>query len=130
MFIGFVLGVGSLALPLMTRGDAPPDAGASRSDRLARLANVSGAALLVASFWIEANYSLRVGMLLRAAVILVALVYNIDLWRPPVRAGWNARAIWLAAWMVPLATWSPRYSLSITAPAFTSPSSAASRCSA
>ncbi len=102
MFIGFILGVGSLALPLMTRGDAPPDASASRSDRLARLANVSGAALLVASFWIEATYSLRGGMLLRAAVILVALVYNIELWRPPKREGWNARAIWLAAWMVPL----------------------------
>ena len=102
MFIGFILGVGSLALPLMTRGDATPDAGASRSDRLARLANVSGAALLVASFWIEATYSLRGGMLLRAAVILVALIYNIELWRPPKREGWNARAIWLAAWMVPL----------------------------
>ena len=102
MFIGFILGVGSLALPLMTRGDAPPDAGASRGDRLARLANVSGAALLVVSFWIEATYSLRAAMLLRAAVILVALVYNIELWRPPVRKGWNARAIWLAAWMVPL----------------------------
>ena len=102
MFIGFILGVGSLALPLMTRGEAPPDAGASRGDRLARFANVSGAALLVTSFWIEAKYSLRVGMLLRAAVILVALVYNIELWRPPARKGWNARAIWLAAWMVPL----------------------------
>lgn len=102
MFIGFILGVGSLALPLMTRGEAPPDAAASRGDRRARLANIVGAALLVASFWIEATYSLRGGMLLRAAVILVAFTFNVELWRRPTREGWNARAIWLAAWMVPL----------------------------
>ena len=41
-------------------------------------------------------------MMLRAAIIVVAFVYNIELWRPPARQGWNARAIWLAAWMVPL----------------------------
>ena len=38
MFTGLVLGVGALALPLMTRGEAPPDAGAGVRETAARAA--------------------------------------------------------------------------------------------
>lgn len=102
MFVGLIVGVGSLALPLMTRGEAPPDAAATAQDRAARLANVAGGAFLIASFWIEATRSLRGALLLRAAIILAAFAFDIELWRKPQRPGWSARVIWTAAWMVPL----------------------------
>jgi len=101
MFIGFVLGVGSLALPLMTRDAAPPDAAMTASDWRARAGHFTGAVLLVASFWIQATSSLSRGMLLRAGVILAVYIVSSELWRPPTRPGWNAWAIWTAAWMLP-----------------------------
>jgi uncharacterized protein involved in response to NO len=39
-------------------------------------------------------------MLLRATLTLVVLLAAARLWRRP-RPAWNARAIWIAAWMVP-----------------------------
>lgn len=102
MFIGFVLGAGALALPLMTRDGAPPDLGAGPHDRLALAAHLTAAALLVASFWLEATVSLRLALGVRAAVVLAVYVFGIEMWRPPARPGWNARAIWGAAWCVPL----------------------------
>jgi uncharacterized protein involved in response to NO len=39
-------------------------------------------------------------MLLRAAITLITLLAAARLWRRP-RPAWNARAIWIAAWMVP-----------------------------
>jgi len=101
MFIGFILGVGSLALPLMTRGEAPADAGRTARDWLARAANLAAAVLLVTSFWIEATSSLPRGMLLRAGVILAVFVFGPELWRLPTRPAWTARVIWISAWMVP-----------------------------
>ncbi len=102
LFIGLVLGVGSLALPLMTRDQAPPDAGMTAGDWRARGAHLTGAVLLISSFAIEALYSLRIGMALRGTVILAVLVFSTEHWRLPERPGYNARVIWLAAWMVPL----------------------------
>lgn len=101
MFIGFVLGVGSLALPLMTRGAAPPDAAMTAGDWRARAGHLAGAALLVTSFWVQATWSLSLGMLLRAGVILAVYILCTELWRLPTRPGWNAWAIWTAAWMLP-----------------------------
>jgi uncharacterized protein involved in response to NO len=101
MFTGLVLGVGALALPLMTRGEAPPDAAAGARDARARAAHAAGAVLLAASFWIGALYSLRIALLLRAGIALAALLSVGQIWRRP-RPAWNARVIWTAAWMVPL----------------------------
>jgi uncharacterized protein involved in response to NO len=101
MFTGLVLGVGSLALPLMTRGEAPPDAGSGPRENAERAGHVLGALLLAASFWIGARHSAVAGLLLRGTVSLVAMTAAARLWRKP-RPAWNARAIWLAAWMLPL----------------------------
>lgn len=101
MFTGLVLGVGGLALPLMTRGVAPDDAAATAADRRSRLLHVCGALLLAASFAIGYQYSLRAGYGLRAAVVVAALVFGAELWRLPVGEGRNRRLIWLAAWMLP-----------------------------
>lgn len=102
MFVGLVLGVGSLALPLMTRGQGPPDGTTTGRDRLVRAAHLTGGLLLMASFWIEVTIAMRPAMLLRAGVVLVALLAAAQIWRPPTRPGWSARLIWGAAWLLPL----------------------------
>ena len=102
MFVGFVLGVGGLAIPLMTRGQAPPDGESTASDYRARAGHITGAALLVASFVIETQVSLQAGMLLRALDVLVVLLLGAQIWRVPSEPGWNRWLIWLAAWMLPV----------------------------
>ncbi len=101
MVLALILGAGSLALPLMTRGEAPPDAGAGIRDRLARLAHVAGACLLAASFFVESLYSFRAGLALRGLVMLAGLLLVARLGRPPTLPGWNRKLIWLAPWAVP-----------------------------
>jgi uncharacterized protein involved in response to NO len=112
MFLGFVLGAGTLALPLMTRDGGPADMRDDGGDRLVLLGHAAAAGVLVASFWAEATASLRSGLLMRAAVVLTVYGLGIQLWRAPTRAGWNARAIWLSGWLVPLG-----YLLAAAAPA-------------
>jgi uncharacterized protein involved in response to NO len=102
LFIGLVLGVGSLAFPLMTRGQAPSDAAPTRRDQIERGLHVLGGAVLVASFFVGALVSLRLGLAMRAAVIVIVLVGSVQLWRPPTGPGWNRRLIWLAGWFLPL----------------------------
>jgi uncharacterized protein involved in response to NO len=102
MFTGLVLGVGSLAFPLMTRGEAPSDAAAGTRDVLERAAHALAALVLVSSFFVETFASLRVAMVLRAAVATVALLLGAGLWRLPSQPGWNRRLIWLSGWMLPL----------------------------
>ena len=62
VFIGLVLGVGGLALPLMTRGEAPPDGDATNIDVKRRLAHVAAALLVLVSFLLQSAYSLRAGL--------------------------------------------------------------------
>src|SRR6185295_1085402 len=102
MFISMVLGVGGLALPLMTRGEAPPDGAATPTDRAARLAHVAGAMVLLASFGVEQQSSLALAYALRAAVIALVLLSAAKLWKRPALPGFNRWAIWIAAWMLPL----------------------------
>jgi uncharacterized protein involved in response to NO len=102
MFCGLVLGVGSLAFPLMTRGQAPPDAAASSRDRVERALHLASAALLIASFFVEVMVSLRWAMLLRASVVAGSLVFGAELWRLPLREGANRTLVWACGWMLPL----------------------------
>jgi len=102
-FVGLILGVGgSLALPLMTRGERPASGPLTGRDRLARLAHLLGAVALTASFWVEVNYSLQVAMAIRAAVTFGVVAGAASLWRRPTRPGANARIIWCAAWLLPV----------------------------
>ncbi len=101
MLLGFVLGVGSLALPLMTRGEQPPDAGAGQRDRLIRLGHLVGAAILVLSFWLEVSGSIRLGLLMRGVTVLTVLLTDPQIWRPPRRPGLNVRVILVAVWLLP-----------------------------
>jgi uncharacterized protein involved in response to NO len=64
-------------------------------------AHVAAAAIVALSFWIEATSSLRSGLFVRATAILFVYLFALRLWKPPSRPGWNATAIWVAAWLVP-----------------------------
>ncbi len=101
MFVGLVLGVGSLAFPLMTRGVAPPDSTGAARDLRERALHVATAVLLVASFVIEINASLRAGMLLRGVLIAAALLGGAGLRHTPAAPGWNRWLVWTAGWLLP-----------------------------
>jgi uncharacterized protein involved in response to NO len=101
VFLALVLGVGGLALPLMTRGQAPPDAKLERRDVLAVAGHVSAALLLVASFVVQTLWSLQAGCALRAAVLAAGLALGPELWRLPTVPGWNRRLVWISSWMLP-----------------------------
>jgi uncharacterized protein involved in response to NO len=101
LFVGFVLGVGGLAIPLMTRGEAPPDGESTASDYRARAGHLAGVAVLIASFVIETRVSLQAGLLLRGLDVLVVLLLGARIWKAPSQPGWNRRLIWIAAWMLP-----------------------------
>jgi hypothetical protein len=102
MFIGLVLGVGSLALPLMTRGEAPKDGAATPHDRRARAGHVALALVLLISFVVELRWSLAIGMAIRAAVVLTALLAAASLHKRPTQPGWNRWFIWCSAWCLPI----------------------------
>jgi uncharacterized protein involved in response to NO len=97
VFIGLVLGVGGLALPLMTRGQPPPDGAATPADTRSRLGHAAGALVLLASFFVQYAYSIRVGLALRGAVVLAVLLLSAEIWRAPTTPGLNRRVLWTAA---------------------------------
>jgi len=102
VFIALILGVGGLALPMMTRGVAPADASLAPVDILTMGAHLVAAALLVASFFVQQKVSVTAGCGLRAAVIVAEFLFAMELWRWPTLPGWNRRVIWVAAWCLPL----------------------------
>jgi uncharacterized protein involved in response to NO len=102
VFIGLVLGVGGLALPLMTRGQPPPDATADTADMRRRLGHAFCAIVLITSFFVQYEYSLRGGLAMRGLVILGVLIVSAEIWRRPTAPGLNRRILWIAAWALPL----------------------------
>lgn len=101
VFISLVLGVGGLALPVMTRGVAPADTTDGFADRLARFGHLLAGAFLAASFVVQVTSSVALGLWMRAIVVVVVLLATAELWKPPLPQGWNRRSIWLAAWLLP-----------------------------
>ena len=101
MFVGLVIGVGGMALPLVTRGEAPPDAAATPRDLRVRSGHLAAAIVLVASFWIEIAVSQAGGLALRAAVALLILLVSSRIHHLPTLPGWHRRLVWLSAWMIP-----------------------------
>lgn len=101
VFLALVMGVGGLALPLMTRGEAPPD-GFEQHDVLSVMLHLVGAVALVLSFVVQILWSLSGGCAMRAAVLAAGLVLGPKLWKLPTVPGWNRRLIWASAWMLPL----------------------------
>ena len=101
MFIGLVVGVGGMVLPLLTQGTAPDDMTGSPRDLRAAGLHLAAAVTLAASFWIENSVNQRGGLALRALLVLVVLLVSGKIWRPPTVPGWHRRLVWISAWMIP-----------------------------
>jgi uncharacterized protein involved in response to NO len=102
MFLGLVVGLGGLVLPVMTRGQGPPDGRAGAGDRLVRVGHVAGALMLTATFWLENSISVQGGLALRAVLMLVLLLVSGQIWRTPTVPGSHRWLIWLSTWMIPI----------------------------
>lgn len=102
MMVGLVLGVGGMVIPLLTCGDAPPDGAATRRDHLIRAAHLLAALLLVGTFALEAYGEPRLGLALRAGLVLVVLLAGARIYRTPRVPGWHRWLVWISAWMIPL----------------------------
>ncbi len=114
MFLGFIVGVGGMVLPLLTVGDAPPDS--QRGHRGARLLHVAAALLLTLGFvhqaWLPLSAqtgeatsfleSLEFSFLFRAALLLVLLLFVGRIYRKPAKPGRHRWLIWASAWAIPL----------------------------
>lgn len=102
MFLGLVLGVGGMVLPLITCGDAPPDSGELQGDRRRRLGHALAGLALLSSFWVENSGHARAGAALRFAAVTAVLLCSARIWRLPRVPGAHRRLVWIAAWMLPL----------------------------
>jgi len=94
-----VIGVGTLIVPHVTRGDAPVEL---RSAPATRLLYLLAGLVFAASFFVEALVSVRIGFAVRAAVVALAFVPGAKLWRPPTVPGIHRRLLWLGSWALPL----------------------------
>jgi uncharacterized protein involved in response to NO len=101
MFPGLVVGVGGLAFPLMTRGEAPRDVTSSLRDRAILGLHLLGALALTATTWVQQALSLQLALLARGLILLLALLAAAGLWRRPRGPGLNRWLIWTAGWMLP-----------------------------
>lgn len=101
MFLGLIVGVGGMVLPLVTRGEAPPDASATPRDHWSRAGHVAAAIGLAASFWLENSVSQVGGLALRAIVTVLLLLAVGRIHRLPKLPGWHRRLVWFSAWMIP-----------------------------
>jgi uncharacterized protein involved in response to NO len=101
MFLGLIIGMGGMLLPLITRRSSSTDADSTSGDRLIRLAHGLSAVALVATFWIENYLSLRWGLGLRALLVLVLLLVVGEIWKLPTAPGTHRRLVWLSTWMIP-----------------------------
>lgn len=101
VFLCFVVGIGSLVLPLMGGGAPPPDLDASPHERRKALAYACGGLLICASLVLESIGWVSVGPLLRAGVVAAGIGLGGGAWRAPAQPGLHRRLVWLAVWLMP-----------------------------
>lgn len=102
LFLGLVMGVGSLILPLMAGAPPPPDVGSSpRANRQAIAFGAAGLVVL-ATLVGEALGSVRLAPVVRGVTVATVLAVAGGAARRPARPGWNRGLAWTALWMVPL----------------------------
>lgn len=102
MVIAWIVGAGAIAVPLLTRGESPPDAPVDGEAMPALLAHGFAASLLVGSFLFEVYISPSLGYATRAVLTMAMLLLVGGIHRPPSLPGWNRRQVFVAAWCVPI----------------------------
>lgn len=103
-----VVGVGSLIVPHITRGDAPAEPRA-----VARALHLIAGLAFVGTFFLEQFDAVAAAHALRAAAVAAAFVPAARLWRPPTLPGAHRWLAWLGAWALPIG-----YALVATFPAY------------
>src|SRR5262249_52741307 len=101
VFLCLVVGIGGLVLPLMAGAPPPPDLGSSPRERVKAAAYALAGTTVLASLLIERAGWVRLGPVVRAAVVAMGLGLGGGAWRPPARPGLHRRLVWLAVWMTP-----------------------------
>lgn len=99
VFLGLIMGLGGMILPLITCGDAPPDA--RSSDRWVRLLHLLLVLALVSTFAVEVYGDDSLAFALRGLLVLLVLVLGARIWRLPQKPGWHRWLVWLSAWAIP-----------------------------
>ncbi|MHC4515397.1 MAG: NnrS family protein [Planctomycetota bacterium] len=99
VFLGLIMGLGGMLLPLITCGDAPPDA--QPADRRVRLLHLLAALALVGSFVVEVSGQVATAYGVRGLLVLVVLLLGARIWRLPQKPGWHRWLVWLSAWAIP-----------------------------
>ncbi|MFT3764118.1 MAG: NnrS family protein [Minicystis sp.] len=100
VFLCLVLGVGAFFFGLALRGEAAPDVPSSTRGRATMAAHALAGVAILAGLLVEQLGAPRVGLLLRAAVVL-AVFGAAGAFRYPSRPGLNRRLVWLAGLAVP-----------------------------
>ena len=113
MFLGVIVGVGGMVLPLLTVGDSPPDS--TKSSWWIRAMHVLAAAALVGTMFLEVwDFGERPHILirylqgrgpaylLRGLLLLFILLSVAKIWRFPKKEGLHRWLIWISAWMLPV----------------------------
>jgi uncharacterized protein involved in response to NO len=99
LFLSLVVGVGSMVIPLFTRGEG---SSSRPSPPGARVVHVFVAVLLVGTFFLEVWSDRAAGYLTRAFLCATVMVWAGGIHRPPTLPGANRLLVWVAAWMIPM----------------------------
>jgi hypothetical protein len=99
VFLGLIMGLGGMLLPLITCGDAPPDA--SPSDRWVRALHLLAVLALILTFSVEVYADDGLAFALRGLLVLLVLLPGARIWRLPQKPGWHRWLVWLSAWAIP-----------------------------
>jgi uncharacterized protein involved in response to NO len=94
-----VIGVGTLIVPHVTRGDAPSEL---RSASATRLCYALAGSAFAGSFFVEQLLSRPLGFALRSFVAGAAFIPGARLWRRPSLPGVHRWLIWGSCWALPL----------------------------
>jgi hypothetical protein len=102
VFLCFVVGIGSLVLPLMAGMPPPPDLGSSPREIRKALAYGAAGVMIFASLVLEQGGWVRAGPILRAATVALGLGVGGGAWRMPAKSGLHRQLVWLSVWLIPL----------------------------
>ncbi len=101
---GLVLGGGATLLPRLARGEAADALPPARLRRAAALHAIAALAFF-GSFPVEVLYDARLGMVVRALVATLVLVFAAGIHRAPTLPGVPRRLVWTATWLLPVGFW-------------------------
>jgi len=102
LFLCLVLGIGALFLPLTAHKEASVDVNLTANPRQRRLGHGLAAIGIITGFALEAYGWISIGRGLRAACILLTLIFSARMHRFPSVAGTQRKLIWIASWCLPL----------------------------